>query len=151
MKIRDLSIHLEQHGEGDPTLIFLHYWGGTSRTWNRVAARLQGKFRTVVYDARGWEKSDKRPAGYALNDLADEALALVREVGVNEFVLVGHSLGGGGAKLRNSLHPAGLRGLSAWCWSLQLRPPLCGFQRKCGKPRYTHMTIARTCSRPSVF
>lgn len=111
MKIRGLSIHLEQHGEGNLAIIFLHYWGGTSRTWSRVAARLQDKFRTVAYDARGWGWSDKASAGYALNDLADEALALVREVGVSEFVLVGHSLGGKIAQLVASRRPEGLLGL----------------------------------------
>lgn len=111
MKIRGLSIHLEQHGEENPAIIFLHYWGGTSRTWSRVAARLQGKFRTVAYDARGWGKSDKTPAGYALNDLADEVLALAREVEANKFVLVGHSLGGKIAQLAASRRPQGLVGL----------------------------------------
>jgi 3-oxoadipate enol-lactonase len=111
MNIRGLSIHLEQHGEGNPAIIFLHYWGGTSRTWRRVAAGLQDKFRTVAYDARGWGQSDKASASYALNDLADEVLALVREVGINEFVLVGHSLGGKIAQLAASRRPEGLVGL----------------------------------------
>ena len=111
MKIRGLSIHLEQHGEGNPAIVFLHYWGGTSRTWRRVAAGLQDKFRTVAYDARGWGQSDKTSAGYALNDLADEVLGLVREVGINEYVLVGHSLGGKIAQLAASHRPGGLLGL----------------------------------------
>jgi 3-oxoadipate enol-lactonase len=111
MKIRGLSIHVEQHGESNPAIIFLHYWGGTSRTWRRVAASLQDKFRTVTYDARGWGQSDKASAGYTLSDLADEVLALVREVGVNEFVLVGHSLGGKVAQLAASRRPEGLLGL----------------------------------------
>jgi 3-oxoadipate enol-lactonase len=111
MKIQGLSIHIERHGEGNPAIIFLHYWGGSSRTWRRVAAELQNKFQTVAYDARGWGKSDKASAGYALNDLADEVLALVREVEINEFVLVGHSLGGKIAQLAASRRPKGLLGL----------------------------------------
>jgi 3-oxoadipate enol-lactonase len=111
MNVRGLSIHVEQHGKGNPAIIFLHYWGGTSRTWSRVAAGLQDKLRTVAYDARGWGQSDKASAGYTLNDLADEALALVHEVGINEFVLVGHSLGGKIAQLAGSRRPEGLLGL----------------------------------------
>jgi len=111
MKTRGLSIHLEQHGEGNPAIILLHYWGGTSRTWSGVVAGLKDKFRIVAYDARGWGQSDKTPAGYALNDLADEVLALVRELGINEFVLVGHSLGGKIAQLAASWRPEGLLGL----------------------------------------
>lgn len=111
MKILDLSIHVEQHGEGNPAIVFLHYWGGTSRTWSRVAARLQDKFRTVAYDARGWGQSDKAPAGYALNNLADEVLALIRALEVKEFVLVGHSLGGKVAQFAASRHPEEFMGL----------------------------------------
>jgi pimeloyl-ACP methyl ester carboxylesterase len=111
MKIQGLSIHVEQHGSAKPAIFFLHYWGGTSRTWRQVSARLRDKFRTVAYDARGWGRSDKTLAGYALADLADEALALVCELGVDEFVLVGHSLGGKIAQLAASRRPKGLLGL----------------------------------------
>lgn len=111
MKIQGLSIHVEQHGSAKPAIIFLHYWGGTSRAWSQVSARLQDKFQTVAYDARGWGRSAKTSTGYALADLADEALALVRELGVSEFVLVGHSLGGKIAQLAASRRPEGLLGL----------------------------------------
>jgi pimeloyl-ACP methyl ester carboxylesterase len=52
-QIQGLSIHAEEHGKGEPTLVFLHYWGGTSRTWRQVTAELEGQFKTVAYDARG--------------------------------------------------------------------------------------------------
>jgi hypothetical protein len=64
------------HGTAEPALVFLHYWGGTSRTWRQVTAELGGQFKTVAYDVRGWGKSDKTLAGYKLADLADEALSL---------------------------------------------------------------------------
>ena len=75
-QIQGLSIHAEVHGTAEPALVFLHYWGGTSRTWRKVTAELEGQFKTVAYDARGWGKSDKTSAGYKLADLANEALAL---------------------------------------------------------------------------
>jgi pimeloyl-ACP methyl ester carboxylesterase len=63
-QIQGLSIHAEVHGTAEPALVFLHYWGGTSRTWRMVTAELEGQFKTVAYDARGWGKSDKTLAGY---------------------------------------------------------------------------------------
>lgn len=111
MTIQGLSIHVEQQGSAAPAIIFLHYWGGTSRTWRQVAAKLGDKFRTVAYDARGWGRSDKPAAGYALADLADEVLALVEHLGVDKFVLVGHSVGGKIAQLAASRRPQGLVGL----------------------------------------
>ena len=55
-QIQGLSIHAEVHGTAEPALVFLHYWGGTSRTWRKVTAELEGQFKTVAYDARGWGK-----------------------------------------------------------------------------------------------
>jgi pimeloyl-ACP methyl ester carboxylesterase len=36
-QIQGLSIHAEVHGTAEPALVFLHYWGGTSRTWRKVS------------------------------------------------------------------------------------------------------------------
>jgi hypothetical protein len=36
--IQATSIHIEQRGSGEPTIVFLHYWGRTSRTWSKVDA-----------------------------------------------------------------------------------------------------------------
>src|ERR1700692_747307 len=67
-QIRGLSIHAEVHGTAEPALTFLHYWGKTSRTWRKVTAELEGQFKTVAYDARGWGKvlSSFRPAARIL-------------------------------------------------------------------------------------
>ena len=110
-QIQGLSIHAEVHGTAEPALVFLHYWGGTSRTWRKVTAELEGQFKTVAYDARGWGKSDKTLAGYKLADLADEALSLVKALGIKQYVLVGHSMGGKVAQLIASRRPEGLVGL----------------------------------------
>jgi pimeloyl-ACP methyl ester carboxylesterase len=106
-QIHGLSIHAEVHGTAEPALVFLHYWGGTSRTWREVTAELEGQFKTVAYDVRGWGKSDKTSAGYKLADLADEALSLVKALGIKQYVLVGRSMGGKVAQLAASRRPEG--------------------------------------------
>jgi pimeloyl-ACP methyl ester carboxylesterase len=111
IKIRGLSLNVEKRGSSVPAIVFLHYWGGTSRTWTRVVAELQGKFTTVAYDARGWGRSDKPPVGYKLTDLADEALSLIEKLGIKTYFLVGHSLGGKISQLIGSRDPEGLKGL----------------------------------------
>ena len=47
-QIQGLSIHAEVHGTAEPALLFLHYWGGTSRTWRKVTAELEGSSREVL-------------------------------------------------------------------------------------------------------
>ncbi len=110
-EVRGLSLNVEKNGSGEPTLVFLHYWGGTLRTWNKVVAELKNRFTTVAYDVRGWGQSDKSAAGYTLADLADEALSLMETLGIKSYVLVGHSLGGKISQLIASRNPEGLQGL----------------------------------------
>src|ERR1700688_1753745 len=112
--IQGLSIHAEVHGTAEPPLVFLHYWGGTSRAWRKVTAELEGQFKTVAYDARGWGKSDKTVAGYKLADLADEALSLVKALGIKQYVLVGHSMGGKVAQLAASRRPEDVDYAAIW-------------------------------------
>ena len=109
--IHGLSINVARSGSGSPTLVFLHYWGGTSKTWNKVVAELEDKYATVAYDMRGWGQSDQSVAGYTLADLADEALAVILTLKIESFVLVGHSLGGKVAQLVASRNPGGLQGV----------------------------------------
>lgn len=106
-----IELHVEQRGAGGPALVFLHYWGGSSRTWQHVVDALSPDYRTVAIDQRGWGKSASPPAGYALSDLADDALALVDALHLESYLLVGHSMGGKVAQLAASRRPRGLRGL----------------------------------------
>jgi pimeloyl-ACP methyl ester carboxylesterase len=109
--IGNLSINVEDQGAGAPALVFVHYWGGTSRTWSRVIDRLKSSFRCVAYDQRGWGQSDKPADGYSLTELAEEAEQVIHFLGLTRYVLVGHSMGGKISQLLASRKPAGLAGL----------------------------------------
>ncbi len=109
--IGSISINVEDQGAGEPVLVFLHYWGGTSRTWNGVINYLKDGFRCIAYDQRGWGQSDKPSEGYALSDLADEVQSLIHTLGLTKYVLIGHSMGGKIAQLLASRNPVGLTGL----------------------------------------
>jgi len=112
IQIGDVSLEVEVTGVGAPALVFLHYWGGTHRTWNSVAAVLERSFQVVTYDMRGWGRSGAAADGdYSLSALADEAMALIDRLGITKYVLVGHSMGGKVAQLIASRHPVGLAGL----------------------------------------
>jgi 3-oxoadipate enol-lactonase len=56
------TIRVTERGAGEPALLFLHYWGGSSRTWQGVIDRLAGKARCIALDQRGWGGS-MRPMG----------------------------------------------------------------------------------------
>jgi pimeloyl-ACP methyl ester carboxylesterase len=106
-----IDLYVADRGRGEPALLFLHYWGGSSRTWRHVIAALGPGFRTVAVDQRGWGESEKPDSGYALADLADDAQGVIDALGLDRYILVGHSMGGKVAQLLASRRPAGLAGL----------------------------------------
>ncbi|MFH8983124.1 alpha/beta fold hydrolase [Streptomyces varsoviensis] len=93
-----------------PTLVFLHYWGGSARTWDPVVDRLPGR-GVLTLDFRGWGRSRDLPGPYTLRRLADDTLAVLAAAGVTDHVLVGHSMGGKVAQLVAGARPDGLRGI----------------------------------------
>ncbi|MGW6521026.1 alpha/beta fold hydrolase [Streptomyces sp. NPDC054950] len=104
-----LPVYDHRPGTG-PTLVFLHYWGGSARTWDLVVDRLAGR-DVLALDFRGWSRSSALPGPYTLGQLADDTLAVLSDAGVTDYVLVGHSMGGKVAQLVAATRPAGLRGI----------------------------------------
>ncbi|MET7685293.1 alpha/beta hydrolase [Streptomyces sp. NPDC005423] len=100
----------DHHSGAGPTLVFLHYWGGSARTWDLVVDRLAGR-DVLTVDFRGWSRSSSLPGPYTLRRLADDTLAVIADAGVTDYVLVGHSMGGKVAQLVAATRPAGLRGI----------------------------------------
>ena len=106
-----VALHVEDRGAGNPSLVFLHYYGGSSRTWKHVTAKLAPIFRTITIDHRGWGESDAPEQGYGLADLAADAEGVISALNLRHYVLVGHSMGGKVAQLMASRQPVELAGL----------------------------------------
>lgn len=100
-----------ESGSGEPALLFLHYWGGSARTWNGVVSQLSTNFRCIAYDQRGWGQSDAPEQGYSIRDWALDAKYIVEALHLHRYVLVGHSMGGKVAQFLASQRPPGLVGL----------------------------------------
>lgn len=103
-------------GRGAPALVFLHYYAGSRRAWDGVAAALAAPpsgaaRRCVAADLRGFGDSPAPPTGYAVADSADDGAALVAALGLDRYVLVGHSMGGKCAMALAARRPPGLAGL----------------------------------------
>ncbi|MGV7241074.1 alpha/beta fold hydrolase [Caballeronia sp. M23-90] len=111
IKSNGTRIHVTQRGSGELALVFLHYYGGSSRTWDGVASELSDRYRTVATDHRGWGDSEAPADGYGIADLAADAEGVIDALGLQRYVLVGHSMGGKVAQLIASRRPNGLEGL----------------------------------------
>ncbi|TDG04546.1 alpha/beta fold hydrolase [Paraburkholderia guartelaensis] len=111
IKSNGIRIHVKEQGSGALALVFLHYYGGSSRTWDGVASELSDRYRIVATDHRGWGDSEAPAEGYRIADLAADAEGVIEALGLQRYVLVGHSMGGKVAQLIASRRPGGLEGL----------------------------------------
>jgi len=109
------GLHVEERGRGrghgEPTLVFLHYFGGSSRAWTYVAAALDSDYRCVMPDLRGFGDSDPLPADFSIADAADDVIGLVHAMQIQRYVLIGHSMGGKIAMAVAARQPIGLAAL----------------------------------------
>jgi pimeloyl-ACP methyl ester carboxylesterase len=94
LKAGQLSFNVSETASGEPALLFLHYWGGSARTWNAVTSQLSADLRCITYDQRGWGHSDAPQRGYSIRDLALDAKCIVEALHLRRYVLVGHSWAG---------------------------------------------------------
>lgn len=82
---------------GDPTrqpVLLVHAWGLNGDMWSAQVPELaEAGFRPVTYDQRGHGRSGRTPAGYGLDDLADDLAAVICDLELRGLILVGHSMG----------------------------------------------------------
>lgn len=86
--------HLVELGSG-PTVLFLHgfptYWW----TWRTHLEHFASAgYRTIAMDLRGYGGSDHPPEGYDLPTLTADVDAVLRSLGADDVVVVGHGWGG---------------------------------------------------------
>lgn len=53
IRVNEVDINVVEAGAGDLALVFLHYWGGSSRTWDPTIEQLSQAHRCVAIDFRG--------------------------------------------------------------------------------------------------
>ena len=106
-----IRLHVADQGKGALAIVFLHGWGASTRTWEHVIAALPLGYRTVAIDQRGWGSSDHPASGYSLAELADDTEGAIEALGLERYILVGHSMGGKTVQFLASRRPKGLAGL----------------------------------------
>jgi pimeloyl-ACP methyl ester carboxylesterase len=111
IETKTARLHLLESGAGEPAILFLHYWGGSARTWHRVIQGLGHHVHAIALDQRGWGKSVGCDGRHDLAAMADDVADVVASLGLHRYVLVGHSMGGKVAQLFALRQPSGLAGL----------------------------------------
>jgi pimeloyl-ACP methyl ester carboxylesterase len=87
-----LRLAYQTAGEGPP-MVLLHGYPETSRMWRHVAPSLAERFTVIAPDYRGAGRSDRPAGGYDKRTMARDVHELVRSLGHDSIVLVGHDIG----------------------------------------------------------
>jgi pimeloyl-ACP methyl ester carboxylesterase len=113
----DVTIHcmLDDRHAG-PALVFLHGFGTSSETWHDLRPVLNQQRSLYLIDLKGFGLSSKpRQGDYSPDEQANIVAAFMRHQNLQDYVLVGHSYGGGIAlqayrklKQRRASTPKGL-------------------------------------------
>tara|TARA_B110000008_G_scaffold53799_1_gene53165 strand:+ start:39 stop:989 length:951 start_codon:yes stop_codon:yes gene_type:complete len=85
------SLAYREAGAG-PVLFFLHGMNGNSRSWASSFLSLRTSFRVIAWDAPSFGSSGS--FGDSIEAYKSAAKALIRGLGVQDAVLIGHSMGG---------------------------------------------------------
>jgi len=99
-----INLHYLDWGtEGLPPLVMLHGLRGHANVWADVAESLCGDYHVYSVDQRGRGDTDHAPGGdYSTEAFVADLLGFADAMGLDKFILFGHSMGG-----RNSMAFAG--------------------------------------------
>lgn len=110
---RGLTVKALTHGDpSNPPLVALHGWMDNAASFTPLASKLDRHY-VIAIDLPGHGRSDRRPVGtsYFHADYALDVAHVIEELGLDSFVLMGHSMGGGVATLVAASMPDRVRHL----------------------------------------
>jgi pimeloyl-ACP methyl ester carboxylesterase len=91
---RGLRFHVAEAGPADaPPVVLLHGWPQHWFMWRDVIPALAADRHVIAPDLRGLGWSEAPPSGYRKDELAQDILAVLAELGVERFDLIGHDWG----------------------------------------------------------
>jgi pimeloyl-ACP methyl ester carboxylesterase len=111
-----VSVYYEVLGSGEPVLLIMGT-GGDHTFWESTLPAYRDGFQAIIYDNRGTGKSDcpPDPTTYSMRVLADDAAALLDELGIETAHVSGLSLGSTVAQELAINHPQRVRSLQLHC------------------------------------
>lgn len=87
------ALAVEDRGHGTPALL-LHGFPMSSAIFAPIRPRVERVARLITIDLRGFGASDAPPGPHDMDSLADDVVHVADHLGLERFVLGGHSMGG---------------------------------------------------------
>lgn len=106
------ALAVDDGGRGELPVVLVHSLAGNSKHWGAQLEHLRPSRRAVALDLRGHGQSESPDNGdYSISGMVGDIAAVVDTLGLDRFVLVGHSMGGGVALSYAGTHPERVGGL----------------------------------------
>lgn len=122
MLVRELAPERET---GAPTVLLLHGWTlCADLNWFAMYAAAARHGRLLAMDVRGHGRGLRSEQRFSLEAAADDAAALLEELGAGPAIVVGYSMGGSIGLLMWRRHPESVAGLVLQSTALQWRAAL---------------------------
>jgi len=88
-----VNIEFTNTGEGKPTIILVHGWTNTRNIWEDQISYFSEKYHVVAPDLPGHGKSGKNRSDWSIKNFGKDISMIIDELGLEEVVLVGFSMG----------------------------------------------------------
>lgn len=113
LRVNGMNFHyLEWGTAGQPLILMLHGGSQQAHSWDFVSLPLSEHYHILALDQRGHGDSDWADGGdYSIEAHQSDIDGFVAALGLRDFHLIGHSMGGRNSYIWASRHPGMLRSL----------------------------------------
>jgi 3-oxoadipate enol-lactonase len=95
IKVGDIEVAYKQDGKpGRPVVLMSNSLMSNMDMWDQTVPALLDKYQVLRYDTRGHGQTAVTAGPYSINQLADDAIGLLDEVGIDRAHIMGLSMGG---------------------------------------------------------
>lgn len=118
-----IRLHYEVLGRsGAPAVLMIQGLGADKHGWDMQRFVLAARYRVIAFDNRGAGRSDKPFGHYSLEQMADDAIAVLDAAGVETAHVVGASMGGAISQIVALQHQHRVRSLTLACTACRNHP-----------------------------
>jgi pimeloyl-ACP methyl ester carboxylesterase len=85
--------YVETGDRANPTIVFIHGNPESWHSWHPQIEHFASDYHIIAIDLKGYGQGDKRPGDWRWENCAEEALALLKQIGLKQFYMVCHDRG----------------------------------------------------------
>ncbi len=144
-----IPLHVREAGRG-PALLLVHGFTASNAVWSHTVEAFADRWRVIAPDLPGHGRSGKPDAPYTIDFYAGVLRSLGHELGIEEAIVVGNSLGGQIAIELALTYPAWTRAVALVAPAGGLAPlvrPFASIVRVGARPEVLRFLLPRTLDR----